>query len=102
MIALLLLSTMFQLVFVVIDRFDVHGKGTALTGIAHDDSLHIPIGTDITIKRSSLPDIQSQALGFEVLRNCWSPNKPRNFCVLLPTIIGAENVPLNSEIWCDI
>jgi hypothetical protein len=93
---------MFQLVFVVIDRFDIPGKGIALTGITHDDSLHIPIGADITIKRFSLPDIQSQALGFEVLRNCWSPDKPRNFSVLFTAIIGAKNVPPNSEIWCDI
>jgi hypothetical protein len=93
---------MFQLVFVVIDRFDIAGKGTALTGITHDDSLYIPIGADITIKRPSLPNIHSEALGFEVLRNCWSPNEPRNFCILLPATIGAENVPPNSEIWCDI
>jgi hypothetical protein len=82
---------MFQLVFVVIDRFDIAGKGTVLTGIAHDESLHIPIGADVTVKRPSLSD-----------RNCWSPNEPRNFGILLPAIIGAENVPPNSEIWCDI
>jgi hypothetical protein len=93
---------MFQLVFVVVDRFDIVGKGTALTGITHDDSPHIPIGADVTVKRPSLPDIQSKVLGFEVLRNCWSPNEPRNFCILLPAIIAAENVPPNSEVWCDI
>jgi hypothetical protein len=93
---------MFQLVFVVVDRFDIVGKGTALTGITHDDSPHIPIGADVTVKRPSLPDIQSKVLGFEVLRNCWSPEEPRNFCILLPAIIAAENVPPNSEVWCNI
>jgi hypothetical protein len=93
---------MFQRIFVVIDRFNLAGKGTLLTGITHDDSLCIPVGAEITIKRPSLPDLQAETLGFEVFRNCWSPHQPRNFCILLPASIGAENLPPDSEIWCDI
>jgi hypothetical protein len=67
------LGAMFQRIFVVIDRFDLAGKGTDLTGITHDDSLRVPVGADVTVKRPSLPVIQSEALDFEVFRNCWSP-----------------------------
>ncbi|MCC4590413.1 hypothetical protein LL974_04590 [Xanthomonas campestris pv. cannae] len=93
---------MFQIIFIVIDRFSIEGKGTALTGITQDDSLAIPVGAIITIKRPNLSDIQSIALGFEVFRDAWSPHKPRNFGILLPAEIDIDDIPPKSEIWCDV
>jgi hypothetical protein len=86
-----------QCIFTVVDRFDIKGKGTVLTGITKDDSLRLRAGDCITIKRPSLPDIESEVLGFEVFRNDWSPHKPRNFGILLPESISIGDVPANSE-----
>jgi hypothetical protein len=84
------------------DQFDLSGKGTGVTCITHDDSLRLHSGNKVVIKRPSLPDLEVEILGFEVLRNDWSPQKPHNFAILLPASIGAKNVPRDSEIWAEV
>lgn len=88
-------------IFTVVDRFEIAGKGLALTGITDDDSLSVKDGSIVTIKRPGLADIETHALGFQIMRNCWSPHKPRNMALLIPSDVGLENVPPNSEIWSD-
>ena len=92
---------MFQRVFIVCDRFEIEGKGLVLTGVTHDDSLRIKNGAIVLIKRPMLPDIEAVSLGFEVFRNDWSPQKPRNFGLLIASSVGIGNVPPQSEIWAD-
>jgi hypothetical protein len=93
---------MFQLVFTVEDSFDVPDKGTVITGVTHDDSLRITAGATVSLRRPGLTELVEQAVSFEVFPNCFSPEKPRNFALLLPESVGAANVPRHSEVWADI
>ncbi|GEP46098.1 hypothetical protein [Brevifollis gellanilyticus] len=86
-------------IFVVLDRFEIPGKGLALTGAIEDDSKQIHEGSTVMLKRPGLPDLLTVATGFELIRNCWSPHKPRNVVLLIPIEVGLENVPLKSEVW---
>lgn len=88
-----------QPVFTVIYRFEITVEGLALAGITHDDTLRIRHGSHVIIKRPGLTDIETEALGFELLRNTWSPHKPRNMALLIPAEVGSENVPPESQIW---
>jgi hypothetical protein len=88
-----------QRIFTVVDRFEIAGKGLALIGITDDDSLIIRDGSRVTIKRPGMDDIETFALGLELLRNTWSPHKPRNIALLIPNDVGLENVPPKSEVW---
>jgi hypothetical protein len=88
-----------QKIFTIKDRFDIPGKGLALTGITENDNLCLEIGSTITIKRLSTVNIQAEVLGFELLKNCFSPNKPRNMAILVNADIGLMNVPVDSEVW---
>jgi len=90
---------MMQRIFTVLDRFDIPGKGLALTGVTEDDSLVIENGSTVIIKRADLPDIETRSLGFELMRNDWSPHKPKNMALLLPDNLKKEDVPEKSEVW---
>lgn len=91
-----------QHICTVKDCFDIKGKGIALTCAAHDDSLIIPVGSEIEIRQPGAVTIHTRALGFELLRNSWSPHLPRNMGVLVPQAIGLHNVARESEIWACI
>lgn len=88
-----------QRIFIIKDRFDIKGKGVALTGITEDDSLVLQPGDRIKIKRQGFADLETTVLGFELLRNCWAPQKPKNMAILVPAEIEAKNVPPDSEVW---
>lgn len=86
-------------VFIVEDKFEIEGRGIALTGVTEDDTLKLAIGEIAIIKQKKLPEISAEVLGFELMRNCWSPHKPRNMCLLLSSDIGINNIELKSEVW---
>ncbi len=86
-------------IFAVLDLFEIPEKGLVLTGVPEDDSKSIHEGSTVMLKRPDLPDLVTVALGFELMRNCWSPHKPRSMALLVPIKVGLENVPLRSEVW---
>ena len=89
-------------VFVIEDKFEIKGKGIALMGVPEDDSHKLKVGESVVIKQNSLAEIKAEVLGFELMRNCWSPHKPRNMSLLLSAEIGVNNIELKSEVWCNI
>jgi hypothetical protein len=91
-----------QRICVVQDRFEIEGKGLVLACVTHDDTLRLEAGKLIEIRLASSPAIRTRILGFELLRNDWSPHKPKNMAVLVPLEIGLENVPRESEIWAQM
>lgn len=89
-------------IFVVEDIFEVKDKGIALVGVTEDDFLSIKDDDVILLKQPELPDIETTILGFELMRNSWSPHKPRNMCILIPASVGIENIERKSEVWGSI
>lgn len=89
-------------VFVIEDKFEISGKGIALVGVTDDDSKVFQKGDIVVIKQSSSKDINAEVLGFELMRNTWSPHKPRNMSILIPSSIGIENIGLKSEVWGNV
>lgn len=89
-------------VFIIEDKFEVVGKGIALVGITDDDSQKIVEGESVLIKEVGLQDIDTKALGFELMRNCWAPHKPRNMCLLIPNTVGIDNIRIKSEVWANV
>lgn len=89
-------------VFVIEDKFEINGKGIALVGIAEDDSLRLQKGDIAVIKQANSHALTVEVLGFELMRNTWSPQKPRNMSILIPSEIGIENIKLKSEVWGNV
>ena len=88
-------------IFIIKDKFEIKDKSIiALTGVTHDDSLAITPGEPVIIKQKNLPNIEAKAISFELLRNCWSPHKPRNMALAIDLSIGVDNIELESEVWC--
>ena len=88
--------------FVVKDKFEVKGKGIALVGITENESLSLKKGDIAYIKQPSLPPIEVEVLGFELMRNTWSPHKKRSMCIQLSGAVGINNIELEAEIWGDV
>ena len=84
------------------DKFEVAGKGIALVGITEDESLSLKKGDIAYIKQPSLSPIEIEVLGFELMRNTWSPQKKRNMCIQLSEAVGINNIELEAEIWGNV
>lgn len=89
-------------IFVIEDKFEIEGKGIALQGVTEDDSMEFHAGDVAVIKQAYLQEITTEVLGFELMRNSWSPHKPRNMCILISSEIGIENIELKSEVWSNV
>ena len=89
-------------VFVIEDKFEINGKGIVLVGITEDDSLKFQNGDIAVIKQANSHEVSVEVLGFELMRNTWSPHKPRNMSILIPSNIGIENIKLKSEVWGNV
>jgi len=89
-------------VFVIEDKFEIDGKGIALVGVTDDDSQKIGEGESIIIKDIGAQDLNVKVLGFELMRNCWSPHKPRNMCLLISSSVGIDNIQIKSEVWANV
>lgn len=86
-------------IFVVMDRFDIKGKGLCLVGTPTDEASPLEVGQKVIIRRMGRPEIETVILGFEQLRNCFSPHLPRPFAVLVSESFAADDVPSGSEVW---
>ena len=88
--------------FVIEDKFEIEGKGIALIGVPDDDAKKLEKGDVIIIKQGDAREINTQVLGFELMRNSWSPHKPRNMCVLISSEVGFGNIESKSELWASV
>jgi hypothetical protein len=70
-------------VFKILDAFIFRDKGILLTGITKDESLRILDGQNVVIRASDGGEVNKVSLGFELMRNCWSPHKLRNMALLV-------------------
>jgi hypothetical protein len=86
-------------IFVIEDRFEINGRGIALIGVTDDDSMEFKKGDVALIKQANSHDIHVEVLGFELMRNTWSPDKPRNMSILVPSDTDIENISFKSEVW---
>jgi len=89
-------------IFIIEDAFEIPGKGIALVGITEDDSLSLQEGDIAILKQPNLPELEVMVLGFELMRNSWSPHKPRNMCLLVPESVGINNIEQESEVWGNV
>lgn len=89
-------------VFKVMDTFVIEGKGIVLVGITKDESLKIPDRVGVVIQNVNGDKIFKQSLGFELLRNCFSPHKPRNMALLVKNEGEDPNNYLGSIVWSNV
>ena len=91
-----------QKIFVIKDKFEIDDKGIALVGVTENESLLFQKGDRATLKQPNFPELKVEVLGFELMRNCWSPHKPRNMCLLISKSVGINNIEQESEVWGNV
>jgi hypothetical protein len=81
------------------DAFDIEGKGTVVIGFPQIDESQVPIGVTISLRRAGHEDSSFDVLDRELMRNDWSPHKPRPLALLISRQYLASTIPPGSEIW---
>lgn len=89
-------------VFKILDKYVIEGKGIALSGIPFLEVVDCCLvkGAEVEVKSASLGIANSKLAGFELMRNCWSPHKPRAMCVLLN--VEDFELPKDAELWIEV
>ncbi|HEY1083268.1 MAG TPA: hypothetical protein VGE29_13455 [Prosthecobacter sp.] len=88
-------------VFKAVEKFVIEGKGIAVMGLPFPEAAGCTLvkGTEIEIRSPGLAIVKTRLAGFELMRNCWSPHKPRVMCVLLN--VGDFELPEDAELWIE-
>ncbi|MFO0899803.1 MAG: hypothetical protein U0836_20425 [Pirellulales bacterium] len=87
---------MARLLFTVVDRFDIEGRGVvAVPGLAAADAALRP-GTLLEIRRSDAPARRTRLAGLELLNP--SP-KDRIVPIMFPLDITKADLPIGAEVW---
>jgi hypothetical protein len=83
----------------ILDAFDIEGKGTVIIGLPEIEESRIPKGSTIYLCRAGYDDSSFEVLGRELMRNDWSPHKPRSLALLISHEHLASAIPRGSEVW---
>src|ERR1044071_114375 len=88
-------------IFTIRDKFDVPGKGLALVGFpfVETENHRLNSGATIRIVSNAREVLTTTIAGFELLRNTWSPEKPRGMAVLIGAAVDVHVIPEGSEVW---
>lgn len=86
---------------VIQDAFDADGKGTVIIGIPEIAESRIVKGSVIFLRCPAQDDSSIEVLDRELMRNCWSPDKPRALALLISRKRLAASIPRNSEVWVE-
>ena len=86
-------------ILTIIDVFKIEGKGTVVTGYPsielNDSDKGFSVIIDIPGRQSIVTTVQSH----ELLRNCFSPQKPRTLALLLDANISPSDIVNGSEVY---
>lgn len=87
-------------VFQILDQFEIE-KGLVLTGLpmSHAENHKLEEGANIEIRSAGRTLLASKVAGFELMRNCWSPHRPRPMAVLLKAKL-LDSIE-DAELWID-
>jgi hypothetical protein len=83
----------------ILDVFDIEGKGTVIIGVPQIEESRVPQGSAICVRRSGQDDSSFEVLDRELMRNDWSPDKPRSLALLISREHLAKTIPRGSEVW---
>ena len=81
------------------DAFDIEGKGTVIIGAPVIEESRIAKCSAICLRRPGQDDSSFEVLDRELLRNCWSQDKPRDLGLLISREHLASAIPPGSEVW---
>ncbi|MES2736776.1 MAG: hypothetical protein V4672_10690 [Verrucomicrobiota bacterium] len=89
-------------VFKIIDKYVIEGKGIALSGIPFLEVADCGLAkeAEVEVKSAGLGIAKTKLAGFELMRNCWSPHKPKAMCVLLN--LEDFELPKDAELWIEV
>ncbi len=85
--------------FTILDKFVLEGKGIALLGVPFPELVDCSLseGAGIEVRSAGAVVVRTKIVGFELMRNCWSPQKPRGMAVLVDT--DDFELPKVAEVW---
>ncbi len=87
--------------FKIYDKFVIEGKGVALTGAPFPevDGFYLAEDVGVEVRSDGAPILRTKSRGFELLRNTWSPHKPRDMAVLIS--VADFRLPKDAELWVE-
>jgi hypothetical protein len=88
-------------VFSIADKFTLPKKGVVFTGepFPEAENCRLAEGAIISVRTDGKEVLSAPMLGFELMRNTWSPHKPRTMAVLIGEEFAAHVIPERAEVW---
>jgi hypothetical protein len=88
-----------QKLFNIHDVFDIEGKGTVIMGVSEIGESEVALGTPVCVRNASAVMFEGSVLDKELMRNCFSPEKPRSLALLISREHVGGSIPRGAEAW---